>query len=158
MLHASRLAFQFLKISVFLTAACQVHHFVQTLNNHTRGNHNHSLQCNGWTNTTESPCSCTQDHVHSLSFKCSVSSLCFMSSPLTFNNTGYASPQDSGTPDSAWKGLRVHQAERPTFKTSFSEAAASHPKGGTCIIHVHLHNLPYPYHGFITLSLLFTVQ
>lgn len=28
----------------------------------------------------------------------------------------------------AWKSLRVHQAERPTFKTGFSEAAASHPK------------------------------
>lgn len=32
------------------------------------------------------------------------------------------------------------------------------PKGGPCIIHVHLHNLLPPYHGFITLSLLLTVH
>lgn len=91
-----------------------------------------------WMNLTESAlenwCLGTWEHVHSLTFKYLVTSLCFMSSSLTFHNICFSTgiryhilPYCIHLTQQCMETLRVYQAERPTFK-NLSEAAASRSK------------------------------
>lgn len=90
----------------------------------------HTVQCRGRTNTAEALRSPADARVlqSTLTRSSLLSSSTYDHAVFTSHNT-------------AWQSLRLRQAERPTFKTGFSKAAASRPKAGPCIIHVHLHNL-----------------
>lgn len=89
-------------------------------------------------NLTESAlenwCLGTWEHIHSLTFKYLVTSLCFMSSSLTFHNICFSTgiryhilPYCIHLTQQCMETLRVYQAERPTFK-NLSEAVASRSK------------------------------
>lgn len=98
-------------------------------------------------------CFGTQEHAHSLCLKCTVPPQGSMASHLAIQNiclsTGlrcHISPRCIHlTHGEVWTRIKLRG---PHLKTGFSKL----PRGGPCIIHVHLHSLLSPYHGFITLA------
>lgn len=117
------------------------------------------MQCNGLTNTTETLC-CTTDArilklftrwASNVQYHRCVS--CHLLSPFTIHDPPQASSVTYyhtvfNSHNAAWGSFScVRQAERPTFKTGFVKGSCQPPKGGPCIIHDHLHNLPSPYQG-----------